>query len=147
MEANRAKDLVSSLGAQADLHGLDSLSEEERSVLVPYWARGVIGNGGFRYFYEGNHDLHDVARRMRTLQLDAAATACESVAQHVFAGGAVPRNDDEREALLSKVDWKRFSQEEDVVFDLRWEDILDAVGRYVEAHPAAFKAAMLEGPR
>jgi hypothetical protein len=42
------------------------------------------------------------------------------------------------EALLAKIDWKRFADQEDVVFDLSWQDITEAVARYIELHPDAF---------
>jgi hypothetical protein len=138
VDVERAKNVVERLGAKADLDGFDSLSEEEKTILAPYWARGVIGNGGFRYFFEGKHDLTDVARRMKALQFDAAAAACEKVARQVFPRGLAPADDAEREALLAKVDWKRFAGEEDVIFDLGWQELLEAVAGYIDRHLDAF---------
>jgi hypothetical protein len=94
VDSQRAKEILRDLGARADLHGVYSLSEEEKTVLVPYWAaRGVIGNGGFRYFFEGKHQLLEVARRMRLLQLNAVADACEKVVRDIFPNGVPPDSD------------------------------------------------------
>lgn len=41
------------LGPRAEERGIDALSPAERAVVLTVWAAGIIGNGGFRYFYEG----------------------------------------------------------------------------------------------
>ncbi len=90
MERERAEALLQALGDKADLHGIRSLSEEERTALLPFSAREVISNGGFHYFFQHDHargySLSDVARHLRTLGLGAAADACESVLRQLFPG-------------------------------------------------------------
>ena len=140
MEAKRVKELVESLGARADLRGVGSLSEEEQTILVPYWAWGVIGNGGFRYFFEGQHSMMDVARRMKALRLDAQGAACERVALQLFPGGEPPKNNAERDAILDAVDWNVFDEEKEPLFSLSLQELLEALGRYVESHMDGFPA-------
>lgn len=138
MNRNAASKLVKRLGAQADARGIESLSEHQRNVLVPYWARGVIGNGGFEYFFEGSYDLVDVARRFRALGLTDVAGACEQVAGAVF-GAALPLPQG-REAILARVDWSAFREQERVVYGLSWEALQDAIAAYVSSHPEAARA-------
>jgi hypothetical protein len=44
--------ILKTLGEKADTFGIESLTEEERNILVPWWARGVMGNGGCQYLFE-----------------------------------------------------------------------------------------------
>jgi hypothetical protein len=109
LDTLEVKKALKALGEEADAEGIDRLTDEQRNALVPYWARGVIGNGGFRYFFQGNHDLTDVARRLRTLGLDPAAEACDQVAAAIFPGGVAPGEEARREAILRQVDWEQSS--------------------------------------
>jgi hypothetical protein len=138
MDQARAKEILRALGARADVDGLSALSDDEQTVLAPYLARGIIGNGGFRAFFEGEHALSQVARRMRALGLVAAGDACDRVLEQVFLGGVAPTTAAEREALLGRVDWAAFEDEEDVVFEVSWDQLTAAVVRYMERRPDAF---------
>ena len=64
------------LGNRAERDGLQSLSEPERSVLLVWWAQGIIGNGGFEYFYEGACNMPEIAAAFQELGLSEAADAC-----------------------------------------------------------------------
>jgi hypothetical protein len=132
---SRTRDLVDRLGDRAELEGIGTLSEEERTVLLPWWARGVIGNGGFHYFYQGSADLHDVARRMAALGFADVARACEAVATRVDA--SVPGRAAQTEHL-DAIRWKDFEVAEGVVLELDFDALLAAIERYVEDRPAAF---------
>ena len=140
MERERAKKLLRALGEKADSHGIQALSEEERNVLVPYWARGLIGNGGFRYFFEHDHPLSDTVRRMRSLGLGSTADACESVLGQLFPGGAEPADYWERRRLTDGIDWDRFDPEESAIYKVSWDQFTDAIGAYIESHPDAFRS-------
>jgi hypothetical protein len=63
------------LGARADEHGLDSLSEPERVVQLAVWAKGIVDNGAFPYFYEGASNAAQVADAYETLGFNEAAAA------------------------------------------------------------------------
>jgi hypothetical protein len=132
---SRTRGLVDRLGDRAELEGIGTLSEEERTVLLPWWARGVIGNGGFRYFYEGSADLHEVARRMAALGFADVARALEAVATRVDA--SVPGRAAQTEHL-DRIRWKDFEVAEGVVLELDFDALLAAIERYVEDRPAAF---------
>ena len=71
-----ADDVCSDLGSRAQRDGIQSLSEQERAVLLVWWAQGIIGNGGFEYFYEGASNMIDVAEAFQELGFAEAAQAC-----------------------------------------------------------------------
>src|SRR3982751_1607386 len=89
----------------AKLEGLDwkigSLPAVERTVLAAIHARGVIGSGGLRYFYERHHEIAPVAEAFETLGYAEAAVACRESAK-VFPGGIVPTDDVVRDDFLER---------------------------------------------
>jgi hypothetical protein len=124
-----ARQILHDLGVKADERGLESLTPEERTILVPWVARGVIGNGGFRYFFEGNLDLAEVARAFRELGCHQVGEACERVLSAFSAG---------RPTDLARVDWDRFLADEDVVYELKWEGLLSAIASHINENREAF---------
>jgi hypothetical protein len=134
--------LMTILGDKAAALGLASLSEDELNVVLSWQARGVLGNGGFEFHFEGSHPLADVAKRFRTLGFERAADACDHVRSAVFPGGEEPADDKAREALAARVDWDLFTPQLDLVYEtITWKDLRDAIARYVVAHPQAFALA------
>lgn len=138
MTRDDAKELVRRLGSRADREGIETLNDDELTALIPWWARGVICNGGFRYFYEGGYDLVDVAMRLRRLGLLDAAAACERVSRVVFPNGRSQLATSERDQALAEVEWRKFERDEDVLFALEPTLLLDAIAKYVADHPAGF---------
>jgi hypothetical protein len=68
-------------------------AEEQKDVLLPWVARGIIGNGGFKYFYQGlQFDPLVTAQAFRALGLEDVAAACER-SLSVFPGGRMPDNE------------------------------------------------------
>ena len=86
MIASQDFDFVSSicdgLGERAEQDGIESLTEPERSVLLVWWAQGIICNGGFAYFYEGACNMPEVAGAFQELGFEEAAQACRQ--SHCF---------------------------------------------------------------
>ena len=128
--------ILGELGLEADEWGIDVLTTEQKDVLLPWVARGIIGNGGFKYFYQGlQFDPLVTAQAFRALGLEDVAAACER-SLSVFPGGRMPDN----EALLAAVDWNSDSLREldKTVWRLSWDDLLASIGAYMSRHPAAF---------
>jgi hypothetical protein len=71
-----ANTVCSSLGSRAERDGTESLSGPERNVLLVWWAQGIIGNGGFEYFYEGACNMAEVAEAFQELGFSEASQAC-----------------------------------------------------------------------
>ncbi len=53
--------------------GIGNLSGPERVVLLAWWTRYPVGNGGFPYFYQGNLDIAQVADAFQELGFSDAA--------------------------------------------------------------------------
>jgi len=66
--------------------GLDALTSGERTVALTWWAAGIIGNGGFPYFFEGScadegrYLVKEVAEAFDHLGFPQAAKACREAA-------------------------------------------------------------------
>jgi uncharacterized protein DUF4375 len=140
MTEQEVERLMHQLGQKADDLGLSALEAPERTVLLAWWARGVIGNGGFKYFFEGGSELGPVAREFRALGFPKAAEACERVDAEVVAEGRLPHDEAARRAALARVDWRRFEADEREIFAVKWELLSSAIGRYVETHGQTGKA-------
>jgi hypothetical protein len=70
--------VTSRLGERADAEGIESLTPAECVVLLPWWATGIICNGGFQYFFEGATNTLEVADAFAALGLEEAAAACRA---------------------------------------------------------------------
>ena len=88
MEERSVDDTLNWLDSKVISRGVTSLTVAEQDVWVSCRARTLIGNGGFKHFFDGGpDDLEDVALRLRHLGFDAAGAACERVASALFPGG------------------------------------------------------------
>ncbi len=132
MTEQDVEQLMQQLGQKADALGSSALASLERTVLLAWWARGVIGNGGFKYFFEGGSELGPIARAFRSLGFPQAAQACERVDAEVVVEGRLPRDDEGRRAALAQVDWRRFEAAEREIFAVKWESLTRAIGRHIE---------------
>jgi hypothetical protein len=133
--------LLESLGERAEAFGIESLSEHEVNILLPWHARGVLSNGGFEFWYEASEPLAEPAARLRMLGFGAAADACDEVRKAVFPGGRESRDGATRMAITSQVDWRRFEPQIEAVYAVSWDDLRSAIARYVVAHSDAFGIA------
>jgi hypothetical protein len=129
--------LLDQLGRRADRDGIDALNGHEQTVLRAWSALG-IGNGGFRYWYEGGTDITDAARAFRTLGYADIADACER-SLDVFPGKQVPRDSKELYRQLRAIDWKQLASAEEAVYRLTFDELASAIGAYVDRHHAAFR--------
>lgn len=80
------EDVCEQLAARADEEGLASLSPLQRGVLLPYWAKAIVDNGGFQYFYEGAENAAEVVDAFERLGFVEAASAFRESAK-VFPAG------------------------------------------------------------
>jgi hypothetical protein len=145
MNSDFADDVVSAVAVKADEVGYGGLSEHERNVLVPWWAYGIICNGGFKFFFEGRYDLarYDLgalARRFRVLGLEDAAVACEHVVAALF-GGAQPADPARWKAMVAGVEWSLVAPHEKKIYSVSWDRLLVAIGGYLERYRQQFKEA------
>jgi hypothetical protein len=94
-------DVLELLGARAEAQGLDSLSQAEQRVLLVGWAQGIVGNGGFQYFYEGASNARQVADAFEALGFSEAASAFRT-SLSVFPNGVAPEDQEIRRDWLDR---------------------------------------------
>lgn len=123
---------------QADERGLDALTGPERVVVLAWGSRGIIGNGGFKYFYEGEWRMAELAAAYRTLGFSDAADACER-SLDVFPEREPPRDAAERNRFLGAESQAFFDGLVRAVFAIEWDDLKLAIGRYIESKPDEFR--------
>ena len=134
-----AQEKLARIGERADREGLDSLNEHERRVLLPWFAIGVIGNGGLSYWFDGQQQLSEVVTPLRMLGFEAAANACERVLAEMFGVGGEPRVANRRHEVADSFDWSRVKDEEGVLLDVDRARLLEAIGAYMEAYRTQFR--------
>lgn len=130
--------ILKNLGRTADQRGFDALTREEKNVLLPWSARGVIGNGGFKYFYQGTMDPIATARAFRLLGWEEVACACEE-SLAVFPGRRWPGPADSWKHL-DGVDWERFRDIDRKVCGLTFDNLLSSIATYISRRPGAFRS-------
>jgi hypothetical protein len=81
------------LATYADEDGIWSLSETERTVLLPYWAKAIVDNGGFLYFYAGADNANEVAEALEKIGCSGVAAAFRRSAE-LFPGGRPIRGEE-----------------------------------------------------
>jgi len=129
------------LAKRADSEGVDALSNVERNVLLAWWAKGEIDNGGFALLYSGQIDINKVIDAFNEIGLPALARAC-SDSKKVFRDHHPPLGQDERSAEVDRLtgldgladpwaEQNRIVWESETSFD-------EAVARYVSRYKEFF---------
>jgi len=74
----RLSDYVYFIGSQIREKGAHALLVPQQSIILAFWTQGVVGNGGFRYFYEQSNDPISAAKAFRHIGLHEAGAAVEA---------------------------------------------------------------------
>jgi hypothetical protein len=125
------------LCTRADEDGIEALPSRQRTVVHAWAAHGIIGNGGFRYYYEGAWMMADVAAAYRALGFEDAARACES-SLDIFPTRVPPRDRERRREIIEKTDFDQLAADEAKIFDIEWDSLKTAIGDYMTRHPDDF---------
>jgi hypothetical protein len=127
-----------------EYHGDDidasAISEVERVVLLVRHVSGIIGNGGFRYLFEGdlNGDPH-FALTAEAFRATGCKKAAESVRKTLamFPHSRPPRDIEERlRYYLSRI--KGWPTDMDVQFFEAKDDLTKCLADYIRSHADAF---------
>lgn len=129
---------LSGISARAD-EDISSLSPHERAVVIAWWAKGVIDNGGFSSLYESPVQIDDVERAFREVGATVAADTCLR-SKEIFPNGEVPGSLSSRVSFVMDVrgdagvdPWEQCDQ---VVW--AFEDFDSSVANYVRSHRGHF---------
>jgi hypothetical protein len=68
--------LYTEIARRADSHGVSALSVPERNVLLAWWAKGEIDNGGFALLHSAPVNIEDVAQAFEAIGMNSIADAC-----------------------------------------------------------------------
>jgi hypothetical protein len=83
-------------------NGPDSINDIERVVLLVWSASGIIGNGGFRYFFECGLPLRATAEAYSRIGVEEAATILFRLLD-LFPCQRVPDDWDERTTFVDQL--------------------------------------------
>jgi Domain of unknown function (DUF4375) len=122
----------------ADEHGMDALSAPQRTIVLAWAAKGIIGNGGFKYFYEGEWRGAELAQAYRALGFAAAAEACDR-SLDAFPARQPPRDAARRYQYIAAGEDAVFGDLEDAIFALEWSALELAIGEYMAKHVEEFR--------
>ena len=89
------------LADRKELRGSNSITDIERVVLLVWHASGIIGNGGFQYFFECALPLLATAEAFDRIGVEQAGSILRQL-QEFFPGRHIPDDYDERMAIVSK---------------------------------------------
>lgn len=106
------------LARKADRQGIDSLSPPQKTVVLTWWAKGEIDNGGFALLYCSPVSIDDIARAFSDLGMSDIAMVCIA-SKSVFPGGQPPIDPADRRALVESIldisgdsdPWEPFNRE------------------------------------
>lgn len=92
-------------GEQANANGISSVPEPARTLMAVYTAQGIIGNGGFAYFFEsdfqGGESYEVIINSYKNIGLNAHAEAIKSVLG-LFPNGTPHKDPKDREEFIYK---------------------------------------------
>ena len=129
------------LAKRADAEGLGGLSVPERNVLLAWWAKGEIDNGGFSQLYGHPEDIDAVIKAFSDIGLKTIDNAC-SMSKNRFENGHPPSGlEERREAVDSIVNASGsddpWDEENKLVWDVT-EAFDSAVASYIRSNPIHF---------
>jgi hypothetical protein len=138
---NALERAIYELCTRADEQGIEKLPLAHQHVVRAWAALGIIGNGGFRYFYEGAWDMPGVARAFRVFGFEEAAGACEK-SLDIFPNRLPERDSERRHEILEKTDFDAYEEYEGAVYDLEFGALQAAIGAYMDRHPEEFESVL-----
>lgn len=124
------------LAKRANDDGIESLTPAEQVVVWTRSASGIIGNGGFTYYYEGATETLEVAAAFDTLGLHDAAEACRA-AHAIVPAEVITRGFGACQAWLETVDEAKLNAQFDPLDRVIWdaEDrMIAALAAHIRAH-------------
>ncbi len=152
-ETDDSKLIDRMFGWITDRHGNDFdasvLAPEERAVILPYHAMGIIGNGGFNYLFEGDFPgdpyFRRTAKAFQRIGCEAAYQAfCKALA--LFPDSRPPRDIGKRLRIYRQGTGEK-RHEIDVQFWNADDEITQKIAQYVRAHRQTFAALAGTRPR
>jgi hypothetical protein len=132
------------LAGKADTEGVDALTPVQRTALLPWWAKGIVDNGGFQYFYEGAWNAEEVAAAFAEIGLPEAAEAYRQT-RAVFPADRRLEEQDYRVQWMSDnaaAIEAAFAAADGVIWDLT-DPLFEALARYINAHERELTGAHL----
>lgn len=119
---------------------VSALRQEERVVFLVWQAAGIIGNGGFRYLFEGNFKGDPyfalTAEAFRTVGCQKAAEAVQKTLA-IFPHSRPPTDIGKRlRYYLKRI--KSWPTEMDMQFFQAQDDLTNCLARYIRSHAEAF---------
>jgi hypothetical protein len=122
----------------ADARGLEALSSEQRTAVLAWSAKGVIDNGGFRFYFEGDWKIREVSAAFRDLDISDVADACEEASQ-VFPANLPPQDWTRRNSILAGVAPDALRSLDERVWALDWSRLRAAIVAYMDNHEEQFR--------
>lgn len=102
---NIVDSIFSEYGDLADTQGIQAVPEPERTLIAIYTAQGIIGNGGFSYFFEsefkGDDCYKNIIKSYINIGLNTYAEAIQNVL-NLFPNGMLQSKSKERENFIYK---------------------------------------------
>src|SRR5262245_797509 len=89
------------LAERKERRGSNSITDIERVVLLVWHASGIIGNGGFHYFFECALPLLATADAFRRIGVEQAASILYQL-QEFFPDRQIPDDYDQRMTIVGK---------------------------------------------
>ena len=97
--------IFSEYGELANKNGISSIPEPARTLIAVYTTQGIIGNGGFAYFFEsdfeGDNSYKTIIKSYENIGLEEHAKSVRSVLS-LFPGNLPHKNIKEREEFIYK---------------------------------------------
>ena len=91
--------VFSTLVEREKQRGAEGINDIERVVLLVWHASGIIGNGGFRYFFECGLSLPETAKAYERIGVENVVSVFHQV-RELFPANEIPDNWDERMVLV-----------------------------------------------
>jgi hypothetical protein len=117
---------LAKLSQRAAALGLAGLTPQEQVALIAFSSHQVIGQGGFRRFYEGTIPLTDLVGALRALKLNAVANAALAT-RELLPDPALADDPEARKSELAALDTQR---QDYVFFRLSSDELLTAIASY-----------------
>jgi hypothetical protein len=90
------------LAKKADIDGVYSLDPIQKNVLIAWWAKGEIDNGGFELLYSLPIDINEVVQSFTAVGAYSYATACDE-SKNLFPEASPPLDLSERTELVKSI--------------------------------------------
>jgi len=119
----------------ADTEGQDTLSFHKQVIVLVWWAKALVDNGGFQYFYEGTTYTESISNAFDEIGLEKIGDAFRKSNEILFRGEVISKQkQDETLSEISENEIADLEKLNQIIWDVDEDELFRKLINYTVTH-------------